>query len=289
MTTIARIDWEKIRARRLALLLVTVCVSSFSVARAGQVSPPHEQTMPSADTEGVSKSLTDKMSDMGSSMTGGEPNGGLRWSDREWSIFNHRGAGWFLLFWGLSACIVGLQWPRRTSWRFVPPMLLFGLVEFLFLRNDPEAWPVGHIGPWESLRSPEVFQHRIFLLVLFLIALVELLRAADRLPGFLQKYALPALAVFGGIYLFFHRHGSPEMMHMQHMERAAMATDPGMRQMMASMDLVHHEHLWFSLLGFALAAAKLLADTGRIKGRWGATLWSVFAILLGAYMTGYTE
>jgi hypothetical protein len=59
--------------------------------------------------------------------------------------------------------------------------------------------------------------------------------------------------------------------------------------MMGTMELVKHEHLWFSTLGFGLAAAKLLADTGRLKGRLGATLWSVFAITLGVYMMGYTE
>ena len=41
--------------------------------------------------------------------------------------------------------------------------------------------------------------------------------------------------------------------------------------------------------GFSLAAAKLLADVGRLKGRLGATLWTVFAIILGIYMMGYVE
>src|SRR5262245_33631467 len=62
-----------------------------------------------------------------------------------WSIFNHRGAGWFILVWGAAALVVGLQWPRRTWARFVPPLVLFAMVEFLFLRNDPEAWPTGPI------------------------------------------------------------------------------------------------------------------------------------------------
>ena len=64
----------------------------------------------------------------------------------QWSIFNHRGAGWFIFLWGLTALIAGLQWPKKTWWRFVPPMVLFGMVEFLFIRNDPEAWPTGPIG-----------------------------------------------------------------------------------------------------------------------------------------------
>src|SRR5689334_10073878 len=56
-------------------------------------------------------------------------------SDTEWSVFNHRGAGFFIVAWGLTALIAGL-WPRRTWLRFVPPLTLLGLVEFLLLRND---------------------------------------------------------------------------------------------------------------------------------------------------------
>jgi len=208
-------------------------------------------------------------------------------SDKEWSEFNHRGSGWFIFLWGLTALIAGLQWPRRTWLRFVPPLTLLGLVEFLLLRSDPEAWPLGHKGFRVSLSDPEVFQHRVFTLLLLVIAIVELLRAADRLRPLLQKFALPGLALFGGIYLFFHKHGGEGMEQM--MANPAMASSPAMQSMMASMNLVKHEHLWFSTLGFGLAAAKLLADTGRLKGRLGATLWSVFAILLGIYMMGYTE
>ena len=204
-----------------------------------------------------------------------------------WSIFNHRGAGWFIFLWGLTALFVGLQWPRKTWLRFVPPMVLFGMVEFLFFRNDPEAWLTGSIGLWESLKDPEVFQHRVFLLMLLAIAVIELLRAADRLPPILQKYGLPALAVAGGVYLFFHKHGGEGMEKM--MADPSMASSPNMAAMMASMDVVKHEHMWFSLFGFGLAAAKLLADGGKLKGRLGATAWCVFAIVLGVYMMGYTE
>jgi len=207
--------------------------------------------------------------------------------DTYWSILNHRVSGWFLLLWGLTALLAGLQWPRRTWWRFVPPMMLFGLSEFLFFRNDPETWPVGPQSFWASMQNAEDFQHRVFLLLIILIALVELLRAADRLPNLAAKYALPALGGFGAVYLFFHKHGGSEMAGM--MQQPGTAASPGMQQMMATMNLVRHEHLWFSIFGFGLVAAKLLADTGHLKGRWGATLWTVFAVLLGGYMIGYIE
>jgi hypothetical protein len=227
------------------------------------------------------------MSDMNHAMS----SSGHEWcQDVAWSTFNHRVSGWFLLLWGLTALIAGLQWPRRTWWRFVPPIILFGFAEFLFFRNDPEAFPVGPMSFWASLRDPEDLQHRIFLLLVILLALVELLRAANRLPRLLAEYALPALGTFGAIYLFFHKHGGAAMgTMMHHMQESSMAADPGMHRMLLSMSLIRHEHMWFSIFGFALVTCKLLADTGRLKGRWGASLWCVFAIVLGAYMTGYVE
>ena len=210
--------------------------------------------------------------------------------DTAWSTFNHRVAGWFLLIWGLAALAAGIEWPRRTWRRYAAPMVLFGLAEFLFFRNDPEAWPIGPMSFWASLHDPEDFQHRIFLLLVILIAVVELLRAGDRLHALAAKYALPALGTFGAIYLFFHKHGGGAMAAaMSQAQAAGSKASASMQQMMASMSLVRHEHLWFSIFGFALVVAKLLGDTGHLKGRWGTALWPIFAVLLGGYMIGYVE
>jgi len=127
----------------------------------------------------------------------------------------------------------------------------------------------------------------VFLLMLLGIAVIELLRAADRLPPVLQKFGLPALAVAGGVYLFFHKHGGEGMEKMMADPNAA--NSPDMARMMASMEVVKHEHMWFSIFGFGLAAAKLLADGGKLKGKLGATLWTLFAMALGVYMMGYVE
>jgi hypothetical protein len=211
-------------------------------------------------------------------------------SGAEWSIFDHHGAGLLILLWGLTALIAGLQWPRRTWLRFAPPLTLMGLVEFLILRDDPKVWPIGPIGFWVSFRDPAVFQHRVFVLVILGIAIIELLRAADRLPPLLRQFGLPSLAAFGGILLFFHKHGGMAAQHMmQQMSDPGMAANPAMQTMIASMNMVRREHVWFSLCAFGLAAAKLLADSGILKGRLGATLWPIFVIALGIFMLSYTE
>jgi hypothetical protein len=203
--------------------------------------------------------------------------------DTVWSTFNHRIAGWYLALWGLTALIAGLQGPPGTWWRFAPGVVLLGLVQFLFFRNDPEAWPIGPQSFWASMHGEDL-QHRIFLILLLVIAVVELLRAGNRLPEFLAKYSIAILATAGGIYLFFHEHGGAAMEHMSHS-----TDDPAMQQMMASMNTVIREHMWFSVLGFGLAGARLLGDAKVLKGRLGACLWTVFAIALGVYMAQYVE
>jgi hypothetical protein len=294
-----------IGTQRLVLLATLAVATTLMLARlgsrpllaqafqvqdsSGASSQPGQDTMPGMHHQGDAMNMVD-MPHGNHPMPARGGDDPCHLSSREWSIFNHRGAGWFLFLWGLTAFIAGVQWPRKTWHRFVPPLMLFGLVEFLFIRNDPEAWPTGSIGLWESLNDPEVFQHRIFVLLLFAMAIVELLRAGDRLSPSFAKYALPSLAVAGGIYLFFHKHGGVEMEQMmQHTSYPAMASSPAMKSMLASMDLVKHEHMWFSISGFGLAVTKLLAETGRFKGRFGATLWTLFAIILGVYMMGYTE
>jgi hypothetical protein len=287
---------KTVRWALLALLLGSLSAPSF------MASPPHasaqdsaQAAKPASSTNATSspKGMAD-MPGMQAMPANGQTSSGAQNSplldhswceDKTWSMFNHRGAGWFLMLWGLTALIAGLQWPRRTWVRFAPPMILFGLAEFLFFRNDPEAWPVGPMSFSASLHDPEDLQHRIFLLLVILIAIIELLRAADRLGGFLAKFGLPILGTFGAVYLFFHKHGGPEM---EMAMSGGSASSPVMQRAIAAMAVVRHEHLWFSMFGFALVAAKLLADAGYIRGRKSA-LWSVFAIMMGAYMIGYVE
>jgi len=261
------------------------------LSEGGALGRPPEGVNVAASTDSSSKGTA--MSDMPGMRVGTEATAPFQqpWcQDNAWSTFNHRVSGWFLLLWGLTAFAAGIEWPRRTWRRYLAPMVLFSLAEFLFFRNDPEAWPVGPMTFWASLHDAEDLQHRIFLLLIVLIALVELLRAAGRLAPFLAKYALPALGTFGAVYLFFHKHGGSVMAEMMnHAVENGIAATASMQQMTASMSLVRHEHLWISMIGFGLVAAKLLGDTGRLKGRWGSSLWPVFAILLGAYLTGYTE
>jgi putative copper resistance protein D len=83
---------------------------------------------------------------------------------------NHHVAGLFVLVMGLLATMQGLRWARWTRhW----PVIFLGMAGFFFMRNDPEAWPRGALGFWESLSDPVVFQHRVFVLLIVAFGVFE--------------------------------------------------------------------------------------------------------------------
>src|SRR5207302_4743756 len=72
--------------------------------------------------------------------------------DIAWSEYNHHWSGLAVLIIGLLALA---ERSGRAPWARNWPLLFLLLAGFLFLRSDPETWPLGDIGLLESLRDPE--------------------------------------------------------------------------------------------------------------------------------------
>jgi putative copper resistance protein D len=123
-------------------------------------------------------------------------------ADIAWSEYNHHWAGIFVLAIGLLALLnqAGLRWARH--W----PLLFLGLAGFLFVRSDPENWPLGHIGLIESLRDVEVLQHRVFVVLLVAFALFEWRVRVSPRPGRLAPLVFPLICAGGGALLLTHSH-----------------------------------------------------------------------------------
>jgi len=274
----------------LSSAFIMAALSGVAPARAGGQPSPTPMNMPGMQMQatpppGVSASEMQQIQQIISDSTHASPE-----TSTQWSEFNHHVSGLFVFLWGLTAFVAGWMWPKRTWFRFVPPLMMLGLAEFLFFRNDPKAWPAGPIGFWISWQDPETAQHRIFVLLILAIVLIELLRAGDRLSPLMYKFALPLVVLVASVLLLFHQHGGVAMQQtMQHVSTNAPLT-PADESMLASMSLIKSEHLVFALFGFGFGASKLIADLGVLKGRLGATLWPLFAIGLGLYMYFfYTE
>jgi putative copper resistance protein D len=120
-----------------------------------------------------------------------------------WSEYNHHAAGFFVFLMGVLALAdrAGfIRWARH--W----PLIFLGLAAFLFVRNDPRAWPLGPAGFWESMVLPDVLQHRVVVLLVVSLGIFEWMVRSGRLtrPG--GRLVFPLLCAAGGGLLLTHSH-----------------------------------------------------------------------------------
>ncbi len=123
--------------------------------------------------------------------------------DIEWSEYNHHWAGVVVLIIGLLAMLArfgGIRWARQ--W----PLAFLGLGVFLLLRADPENWPLGPNGFWESFSSADVAQHRLFVVLIALFAAFERRVQAGKSGAGKTAYVFPLVCAFGGAMLLTHTH-----------------------------------------------------------------------------------
>jgi copper resistance protein D len=126
-------------------------------------------------------------------------------ADRGWSEYNHHVAGLFVLVMGGLAI---LHATGRAPWARHWPLTFLGLAVFLLIRNDPGAWPLGPAGFWESMQSPEVLQHRIFVALVIAFGIFEWSVRASHLRSPHFALVFPVLCAMGGALLLTHSHAS---------------------------------------------------------------------------------
>src|SRR5207247_56890 len=122
--------------------------------------------------------------------------------ERAWSEYNHHWAGFFVVTMGALAILHFLGVRAARHW----PLVFLGLATFLFVRNDPRAWPLGPAGFWESLTLPDVLQHRTFVLLVVAFAVFEWMVRTNRLAERPWGYVFPLLCAVGGGLLLTHSH-----------------------------------------------------------------------------------
>lgn len=104
---------------------------------------------------------------------------------------------------GSLAC---LERTGRARWARHWPLLFLGLAMFMFVRNDPRAWPLGPAGFWETLALPDVLQHRLAVVLVAALGVLEWLVRTGRLRS--QRWALlfPLPCAAGEALLLTHSH-----------------------------------------------------------------------------------
>src|SRR5204862_6362956 len=92
--------------------------------------------------------------------------------------------------------------PWARNW----PLAFLGLAVFLFLRADPENWPLGPRGFWASFAVAEVAQHRLFVLLIVGFAVFEWGVRTGRIRDPRAALVFPSVCLFGGALLLTHSH-----------------------------------------------------------------------------------
>lgn len=122
---------------------------------------------------------------------------------QRWSEFNHNVSGLILVAMALLSLLAGTRFApiaRLWPWGFA----LLGL--FVLIRSDAETWPLGPVPFFSRLGDAEVLQHRIAVLLVFAIALIEFRARAPRNAGSRLAYLFPWLCLVGGGLLLTHNH-----------------------------------------------------------------------------------
>jgi copper resistance protein D len=130
------------------------------------------------------------------------PTGARTPVERAWSEVNHHWAGLCVLTMGLMA--VSERWGFRAGRHW--PLVFLGMAAFLFVRNDPRAWPLGPAGFWESMTLPDVLQHRTFVALIVAFALFEWAVRTKRLASRPWAFVFPLMCAVASGLLLTHSH-----------------------------------------------------------------------------------
>jgi putative copper resistance protein D len=186
--------------------------------------------------------------------------------DIAWSEYNHHWAGIFVVLIGLLAMVEHFRWGR---WARHWPLIFLLMAAFLFFRADEQAWPLGPIGFFASLRDPEVAQHRLFVLLIILFGLFEWrVRLRGEAAG-RAALVFPVTVAIGGALLLTHSHAIANVKDQL---------------------LIEMSHTPLALCGTAAGWARWLEL--RMDGRTrqiASWVWPVAFVLVGLILLDYRE
>ena len=190
-------------------------------------------------------------------------------ADIAWSEYNHHWSGLFVLAIGVLSLLnqAGLRWARH--W----PLLFLGLAAFLFVRSDPEVWPLGEIGFFASFRDIEVLQHRMFVLLIAAFGVFEWRVRTSRDVKPWARLVFPLLCAGGGVLLLTHSHAIANLKEQL---------------------LIELTHTPLALTGIVAGWARWLElrlDPVKNRGtqRFAGWVWPICFILVGLMLLSYRE
>ena len=187
-------------------------------------------------------------------------------NDMKWSEYNHHWMGVIVLAMGLLAVLARTG---RAPWAEYWPLLMIGIAVFIFLRGDPECWPLGPKGFWATWAQPEVAQHRAAAILCIAFAVFELRVRRNPSQGGLLPLIFPLICAVGAALLLTHSHGTSNV---REETLAELSHTP-----MAVVGVMAGWSRWLELR---------LPEEDRGYASW---IWPVCFVIIGAALLNYRE
>jgi putative copper resistance protein D len=191
-----------------------------------------------------------------------------KWADKAWSEYNHNCAGFVVFLLGILAL---LSRSRYFRWARIWPLAFLLLAVFLFFRADPENWPLGPNGFWESFQQTDVLQHRAAVLLIIVFAVFQYRVEMKWVKSMTAALVFPVVCMLGGMVLLTHTHALSNvkeelLVDLSHTPLAVLAVYAGWSR-------------WLEL--------RLPEDNG--TRNYVAWVWPVCFILIGLLLMDYHE
>ena len=204
----------------------------------------------------------------GAAQAVGAAHAGETEEELAYSLFMHRSSGVTLIV--LGVLVLTDRLTRRRERRFQVGIgivwLLLGL--HLFIRSDPEAWPIGPAGFLESFSMPtasEWIQHKVLSLIPLALGVWTFL--SRRVPMSAPiSYALGGLLALGGTGLLVHQHADHQ-----------------------TMDLVNLQHRFMALTALFIAGSSVTDGLAHLDWKAKPFLVPSGLIVLGLQLVVYVE
>ena len=188
-------------------------------------------------------------------------------ADMRWSEYNHHWMGVIVLAMGLMAFLARTG---KAPWAEYWPLLMIGIAVFIFLRGDPECWPLGPKGFWSTWAQPEIFQHRAAAIVCIAFAIFEFRVRRGATQSGMLPLLFPMLCAVGAALLLTHSHGTTNV---REETLAELSHTP-----MAVLGVMAGWSRWLEL--------RLPEENDRRLSAW---IWPICFIIIGAGLMNYRE
>jgi len=276
-TRMADVDPQMIRLGTFAEMEIGIGIAVLFVAASLASSPPAIDQARDPDAIASFSEIVERLTPQWPRLVGPDhdqitiPDGTqLAYSssdaDKAWSEVNHHWAGLFLLTLSLLAL---LERTGHARWAHHWPLLFLVMAVMLFIRSDPESWPLGPLPFWERFLDPETAQHRLAMLLLVPFGIFEWAVRTGRLTSNWARMVFPALCALGGTLLLAHTHSLTDVKQSY---------------------LIEITHLPMGACGILAGWARWLELRGRgWPAKMGAWIWPICFLLISALLLDYRE